>query len=187
MIKNKNNIGGYTIGTECYGLITTPNEPDFILPVQLIILEKYKMGSRNMYKVKIKDIYETDFNYLKEYMYRLRLLTTLTGEKGQRNFIPKSKMSEFENKFELLNYLNDCPFFLEENYITINKEDLRELYYKFVKYLVNYHYEKLFTLSSRSFMANSPFFENQKDMFLKRIRKIGFADVFDKFELELDI
>ena len=40
---------------------------------------------------------------------------------------------------------------------------------------------------NRSFMANTPLFENQKDMFLKRVNKIGFGDIFTKFELNLDI
>lgn len=181
----------YNIGTECYGLLTSPTDPEFLLPVQIIILEKYSLGNKTSYKVKIKDIFETDFNYLKEHMSQLKLATNLKTESintvKSPTFIKKSKLDTFENKIELLNYLNDKPFFLEDNYITLDKEGLKDLYYKFVRYIINFHYTRLFQLVNRSFLANTPIFENQKDMFLKRVNKIGFEDVFKKFDLKIDI
>ena len=42
----------YNIGTECYALITCPNEPEFLLPVKVVLLEKYTQGERTTYKVK---------------------------------------------------------------------------------------------------------------------------------------
>ena len=50
----------YNIGTECYALITCPNEPEFLLPVKVILLEKYTQGERTTYKVKIREIFEND-------------------------------------------------------------------------------------------------------------------------------
>lgn len=176
----------YNIGTECYAILTCSSDPEFLLPVQIIILEKYSLGNKTTYKVKIKDIFETNFEYLKEHMFQLKLALTLKSDKPPV-FIKKSKIDSFENKTELLTYLNDKPFFLEDNYITLDKNGLKDLYYKFVKYLINYHYEKIFQLMNRSFLANTPIFENQKNMFLKRVYKIGFEDIFKKFELELDI
>ena len=55
----------YNIGTECYALITSPSEPEFLLPVKIILLEKYTLNSRVTYKVKIKDILENDIKFLK--------------------------------------------------------------------------------------------------------------------------
>ena len=40
---------------------------------------------------------------------------------------------------------------------------------------------------SRSFLANRPVFENQKEMFKRRINKIGFGDMFDKYNLKIDL
>lgn len=180
---------GYNIGTECYALITSPVDPEFLLPVKIVLLEKYSLNNTNTYKVKIRDIYETDFNYLKEHLYQLRVPITLSEKQytSKPNFIKKAKLESFENKTELLNYLNDKPFFLEENYISLDKDGLRDLYCKFVRYLINFHYIKLFQLMNRSFIANTPIFENQKNMFLKRVNKIGFEDIFKKFNLELTI
>ena len=48
----------YNIGTECYALVTSPNEPEFLLPVKVIILEKYTQSDRTTYKVKIREIFE---------------------------------------------------------------------------------------------------------------------------------
>ena len=184
--------GGFNIGTECFALLTTSHDPEFLLPVKIIILEKYTLNNRKTYKVKIRDIFESDFNYLKENFSLLRLSTTLKSETSQYTtnkptFVKKSVMDTFNNKTEFLTYLNDKPFFLEENYITYNKEGLRELYDKFVKYLINFHFGRLYKLMSRSFLANTPIFENQKDMFLKRVNKIGFEDIFKRYDLDIEI
>ena len=134
----------YNIGTECYALLTCSSDPEFLLPVKIIILEKYSLGNRTTYKVKIRDIFETDFNYLKEHITNLKLLTTLKGDVAHSQvFIKKSKIEKIENKTELLTYLNEKPFFLEDNYITIDKEGLKDLYYRFVKYMINFHFEKI--------------------------------------------
>ena len=175
------------IGSKCFGLITTSIDPEFLLPVELVILEKYSLGNRNNYKVKIVDIFENDFNYLKEHMSNLRLSSTLKDNTSSKAFIKKSEVEKIESKLELISLLNDRPFFLEDNYITTNKDGLKDLYIKFTKYLINYHYSRLFQLMKRNFLASTPFFENQKDMFLKRVNKIGFEDIFKRFELDLDI
>ena len=88
---------------------------------------------------------------------------------------------------DLLTYLNTKPFFVEDNYITLDKNGLKELYHKFLKYMINFHYKKLYDLMSRNFIANTPIFENQKDMFKKRIEKIGFGDMFQKYNLNLKL
>lgn len=177
---------GYNVGTECFAVLTCSTDPDFLLPVQIVILEKYSLENRITYKVKIKDIFESDFNYLKEHMSNLKLPLNLKSDKPPV-YIKKSKMDSFENKTELLNYIIDKPFFLEDNYITLDRNGLKDLYSRFVKYLINYHYGKLFEISGRSFLSTTPIFENQKNMFIKRVEKVGFGDMFDKFELELDI
>ena len=177
------------IGTECYGLLTCASNPEFLLPVKLMIIEKYSLGNRTSYKVKIKDILETNFDYLKENMCQLKLSNNLKPKTGILNstYIKKSELDKLNNKTELITFLNDRPFFLEDNYITLDKEGLKDLYCRFVKYLINYHYSKLFELTNKSFLANTPIYENQKNMFLKRVNKIGFEDVFKRFDLELDI
>lgn len=181
----------YNIGTECYALLTSPNDPDFLLPAKIIIIERSVAGNKNVYKVRIRDLFETDFEYLKEHFINIKYyknLKDIIGSSGVRSpLIKKGDLDKIENKTELLTKLNDKSFFIEDNYITLDKEGLKDLYIKFVKYLINYHYEKLFGITSRSFLGSSPIFENQKDMFKKRIEKIGFGDVFQKFELELKL
>ena len=56
----------YNIGTECYALMTTTNDADFLLPVKIVILEKKTFNNKTTYKVKIKDILEKDFKYVKD-------------------------------------------------------------------------------------------------------------------------
>ena len=46
---------------------------------------------------------------------------------------------------------------------------------------------QLYQLTSRSFLANQPIFENQKEVFKRRVEKIGFGDMFQKYDLKLDI
>ena len=148
-------------------------------------MEKYSLGNNTTYRVKIRDIFETDFNYLKDNFIQVRVQKNIKGDLG--TLIKKTQLNSINNKTELLNYLNDQTFFLEDNYITLDKNGLRDLYNKFVRYLINYHMRQLYRLMSRSFLANTPIFENQKDMFLKRVNKIGFKDIFDKFELDLEV
>ena len=178
----------FNIGTECYALITNTNDPEFLLPVKIILLEKYSMNGHTTYKVKIRDIFETDFDYLKEHLYGLRVNNSLKFDTNSRiPLIRKSKLNSITNKVELLTCLNDKPFFLEDNYITLDKNGLKDLYIKFVKYLINYHYDRMFQLMNRSFLGTSPLFENQKEIFLKRIDKLGFGDIFEKVELDITL
>jgi hypothetical protein len=40
---------------------------------------------------------------------------------------------------------------------------------------------------SRAFLANRPVIEKQKEMFKRRINKVGFGDMFEKYKLKIDI
>ena len=176
----------YNIGTECYALITSTSEPEFLLPVKVVILEKYTLNDSATYKVKIKEIYETNFSYLKEHFGIIRMPISMKSE-NRITLLKKLELESTNSMSELIQKLNDKPFFLEDNYITSSKEGLVELYNKFVKYIINYHYIKLYQLTSRSFLANQPIFENQKEVFKRRVEKIGFGDMFQKYDLKLDI
>ena len=101
--------------------------------------------------------------------------------------IKKSKLDPIENFGDLLVYLDTIKFYIEDNYITLDKEGLKDLYNRFTKYLVNFHYRKLYQLMSRTFISNTPIYENQKDVFKKRVEKIGFGDMFEKFGIKLSI
>lgn len=180
----------YNIGTECYALLTTQNDSELLIPVQIILLERYVVENNNVYKVKIRDIFETDFDYIKENLSKIRLFSDIKDFNGinditKPTLIKKSVMKQFNNKVELLTYLNGKPFLLEENFITLDKIGLKDLYMKFVKYIINYHYERLFRLTSRSFLSGTPIYEDQKDMFLKRVKSIGFGDTFEKINLDI--
>lgn len=176
----------YNIGTECYALITCVNEPEFLLPVKVVLLEKYTLNSRTTYKVKIKEIFETDIKFLKEHFGSVRVSTNLKSA-NITTLLRKSEVESVNSLSELIQKLNDKPFYLEDNYITPDKDGLVDLYNKFVKYIINYHFRKLYQLTSRTFLANQPVFENQKDMFKKRVEKLGFGDMFQKYDLKLDI
>ena len=110
MIRMSNIIN---IGTECFALLTTPNEPEMLLPVQIKVVEKYNMDNNITYKVKIIDIFETDFNYLKDNMSQLKVSLSLGANKS--TLIKKSVLEKIENKMELLTCLNDKLFFIENN------------------------------------------------------------------------
>lgn len=179
-------IRTYNIGTECYALLTSVNEPEFLLPVKIVLLEKYTLNNRTTYKVKIRDIYETNFNFLKEHFGNMRFQMNLKSE-NRTTLIRKLELDKITGLNELLINLNDKAFYLEDNYITLDKDGLFDLYNRFVKYIINYHYTKLFQLMNRSFIANTPIFENQKEIFKKRVEKIGFGDIFEKYNFKLDI
>ena len=89
--------------------------------------------------------------------------------------------------FQTIQKLNDKAFYLEDNYIVPDKTGLIDLYNKFVKYIINYHFKKLYQLTSRSFISGQPIFNNQKDVFLRRVERLGFGDMFQKYDLKLDI
>lgn len=176
----------YNVGTECYALITSPNEPEFLLPVKIVLLEKYTMDGRATYKVKIREIFESDINFLKEHFGNVKVSMNLKSE-NRSVILKKSEIDSVKTLSELVQKLNDKAFYLDDNYITPDKAGLVELYNRFVKYIINYHFRKLFQLTSRSFLANQPVFENQKDVFMRRIERLGFGDMFKKYELKLDI
>ena len=101
--------------------------------------------------------------------------------------LKKQEVESVNTMSELLQKLNDKPFYLEDNYIVPDRTGLIDLYNKFVKYIINYHYRKLYQLTSRTFLANQPIFNNQKDLFIRRVENIGFGDIFKKYDLKLDI
>ena len=103
----------YNIGTECYGLIIPANEPDFLLPVKIILLEKYSMGERILYKVKIKDILEPNIDYIKDHIMSVRVQTNIKSI-NINNLLKRNEVDEINTMSELLQKLNEKPFYLEE-------------------------------------------------------------------------
>ena len=176
----------YNIGTECYALVTSMNEPEFLLPTKVVLLEKYTQGERTTYKVKIREIFENDINYLKEHFSSIRVTTNLKST-NFTTLLKKNELESIKTMSELIQKLNDKPFYLEDNYIVPDKIGLVDLYNRFVRYIINYHYRKLFQLTSRGFLANQPVFNNQKDVFIRRVENLGFGDIFKKYDLKLDI
>ena len=177
---------GYNIGTECYALLTSSYDAEMLLPVKVVLLEKYSFHDRMTYKVKIREIFESNFELLKEHLAGFKVSANLKSE-NKIVLIKKSELESIKEMSGLIDFIKDKEFFLEENYITLDKDGLYELYDRFVKYLINYHYKRLYQIMSRSFLANRSVFENQKEMFKRRINKIGFGDMFEKYNLKIDI
>ena len=174
---------GYNIGTECYALLTSSYDAEMLLPVKIVLLEKYSIHDRMTYKVKIREIFESNFELLKEHLAGFKVSANLKSE-NKIVLIKKSDLETVKEMSGLMEFIKDKEFFLEENYITLDKDGLYDLYDRFVKYLINYHYRRLYQIMSRSFLANRPVFENQKEMFKRRINKIGFGDMFEKYNLK---
>lgn len=176
----------YNIGTECYALMISTNDPEFLIPLKIMILEKYSTRNKMFYKVKIREILENNFNYVKEHLPGIMVVSNIKTD-GKSTLIKKGEIDKMNGMGELLTKLNDKHFYIESNYITLDKEGLKDLYNRFTKYIINYHFRKLFQLMSNTFLAGTPIFENQKDMFKKRVEKIGFGDMFEKYKLKLSI
>ena len=176
----------YNIGTECYALVTTPSEPEFLLPVKVVLLEKYTQGGRTTYKVKIREILENDINFLKEHFGSVKVTMNLKSA-SLTTLLRRNEVDSVNTMSELLQKLSDKAFYLEDNYIFPDKSGLVDIYNKFVKYIINYHFRKLYQLTSRTFLANQPVFNNQKDVFIRRVEGLGFGDIFKKYDLKLDI
>jgi len=176
----------YNIGTECYALVTSPNEPEFLLPVKVVLLEKYTQGDRTTYKVKIREIFENDINFLKEHFINVKVSMSLKTA-NLTTLLRKSEVESVNSMSELIQKLNNKAFYLEDNYIVPDKMGLIDLYNKFVKYIINYHFRKLYQLTSRSFLVNQPIYNNQKDVFIRRVEGLGFGDILKKYDLKLDI
>lgn len=176
----------YNVGTECYAILSSVTDPEFMLPIKIVILEKHTFNERTTYKVKIRDIYETDFELLREHLMGMKVSCNLRTE-NKVQLVKKDELKEMKGMGDLLTKLDKKTFFIEDVFVTLDKEGLYDMYNRFVKYIINYHYKRLFTLCSRSFLANEPVFENQKDMFRKRVESIGFGDMFKKYNLKLDI
>lgn len=176
----------YNVGTECYAILSSVTDPEFMLPIKIVILEKHTFNERTTYKVKIRDIYETDFELLREHLMGMKVSCNLKTE-NKVQLVKKDELKEMKGMGDLLAKLDKKPFFIEDVFVTLDKEGLYDMYNRFVKYIINYHYKRLYTLCSRSFLANQPVFENQKEMFRKRVESIGFGDMFKKYNLKLDI
>ena len=96
----------YNIGTECYALITSTSEPEFLLPVKVVILEKYTLNDSATYKVKIKEIYETNFSYLKEHFGIIRMPISMKSE-NRITLLKKLELESTNSMSELIQKLND--------------------------------------------------------------------------------
>ena len=144
---------GYNIGTECYALLTSVYDAEMLLPVKIVLLEKYSIHDRMTYKVKIREIFESNFELLKEHLVGFKVSANLKSE-NKIVLIKKADLDSVKEMSGLMEFIKDKEFFLEENYITMDKDGLYDLYDRFVKYLINYHYKRLYQIMSRSFLAN---------------------------------
>ena len=130
---------GFNIGTECYALLTSSYDAEMLLPVKVVLLEKYSIHDRITYKVKIKEIFESNFELLKEHLVGFKVSVNLKSE-NKIVLIKKCDLETVKEMSGLMELIKDKEFFLEENYITLDKDCLYELYDRFVKYLINFHY-----------------------------------------------
>lgn len=176
----------YNIGMECYGLLTSPFEPDVLLPVKIVILEKFAIGDRMTYKVKIKEILEMDLNFIKEHIPNFKVITSMKPI-NRTPLLKKTDVDSVNTVSELIQKLNDRYFFLEDNYMTPDRIGLEDLYNKFVKYILNYHLRMMHMVMGRSFLSKYPIYNNQKDVFMRRIERLGFGDMFQKYGFKMDI
>lgn len=176
----------HNIGAECYALLTSPIDAEMLLPVKVIILDKYRVSGRTVYKVKIKEILENNINILKESLNNYRVSSGIKND-TKMMLIKKADLDQMNTMKEITDHVSSKAFYLEENYITIDKEGLKDLYIKFVKYLINYHYKKLYKLTSKSFLAGTPLFENQMEVFMRRVNKLGFGDYFERNNIKIDL
>ena len=136
---------GYNIGTECYALLTSVYDAEMLLPVKIVLLEKYSINDRMTYKVKIREIFESNFELLKEHLAGFKVSANLKSE-NKIVLIKKSDLESVNEMSGLMEFIKDKEFFLEENYITMDKDGLYDLYDRFVKYLINYHYRRLYQI-----------------------------------------
>lgn len=177
-------ISTLEIGTQCYGLLISPYDPEFLLPIQIKIMDKFVKEEQVYYKVKVLDMLETNFRMLKDHLPAFKVCRK-KGSDIKSTLIKKADFDSLYCKDDVIKLLEKDYFFIEGNFVRVDKDGLKELYNDFVKYIINYHYKRLYDLTSRSFLANTPVFENQKDMFEKRVKKIGFGDMFDKYGIKL--
>ena len=129
---------------------------------------------------------ENDINFLKEHFINVKVSMSLKTA-NLTTLLRKGEVDSIKTMSELIQKLNDRPFYLEDNYIVPDKTGLIDLYNKFVKYIINYHFRKLYQLTSRSFLINQPVYNDQKDIFIRRVESLGFGDVLKKYNLKLDI
>lgn len=176
----------YNIGTECYALLTSNIDAEMLLPVKIVILDKYRVSGRMVYKVKIKEILENNISILKDSLNVFKVSTNIKSD-NKNILIKKVDLDQMSTMKEIMDHISDKAFYLEDNYITLDREGLKDLYVRFVKYMINYHYSRLFKLTSRSFLAGTPLFENQKDTFMRRVNRLGFGDYFERNNVKIDI
>ena len=105
---------GYNIGTECYALLTSSYDVEMLLPVKIVLLEKYSINDRITYKVKIREIFESNFELLKEHLAGFKISVNLKSE-NKVVLIKKSDLDSVKEMSGLMEFIKDKEFFLEEN------------------------------------------------------------------------
>jgi hypothetical protein len=112
----------------------------------------------------------------------------MSATRDTRNSLLKKDVIEGLNDMsDLIIALKKKFIYLNENYICTSISELHDLYDRFVKYIINYHYEQIYKLTNRTFLANSPIYENDKENYKKKINNIGFKNEFDRYGLKIDI
>lgn len=179
-------IKSLNIGINCYALLTSYTDPEFLIPAMVKIYGKEFNGEEVLYKVEILEIYENNFKLLKEHLLNFKVCMSATRD--TRNSLLKKDVIEGLNDMgDLIIALKKKFIYLNENYICTSISELHDLYDRFVKYIINYHYEQIYKLTNRTFLANSPIYENDKENYKKKINNIGFKNEFDKYGLKIDL
>ena len=101
---------GFNIGTECYALLTSSYDAEMLLPVKVVLLEKYSIHDRITYKVKIKEIFESNFELLKEHLVGFKVSVNLKSE-NKIVLIKKCDLETVKEMSGLMELIKDKEFF----------------------------------------------------------------------------
>ena len=170
----------------CYALLTSYTDPEFLIPAMVKIYGKTFNGEEVLYKVEILEIYENNFKLLKEHLLNFKVCMSATRD-TRNSLLKKDVIEGLNDMSDLIIALKKKFIYLNENYICTSISELHDLYDRFVKYIINYHYEQIYKLTNRTFLANSPIYENDKENYKKKINNIGFKNEFDRYGLKIDI
>jgi len=162
-------------GEYCHALISSPSNPNVLIPVRGLIYD-VKMDEYNpQYQIKIVKFYD-DINFLKRYLF---------GHKFPGNF--KNKDAYF--KFKRKDY-NTCEDFETriregkswEKYLVVvdsvmctrTEAEIRELFNKVQTFIIEKHIKEVFEHTNRTYYRSGQYYFQTRDEFsmaLKRFLK----------------
>jgi len=159
-------------GEYCHALISSPSNPNILIPVRGLIYD-VKMDEFNpQYQIKIIKFYD-DINFLKRYLFGYKFPGDFGSKSTMFNFKRKdySTCEEFESRIRDGKNWERYLVVADSVMCTKTEAEIKELFNKVQTFIIEKHLKEVFEHVNRSYYRSGQYYFQTKDEFVIALKK----------------